>query len=85
MHAGKFPTPQGPYGYFLQERGLYQQFHEDYTARAASGKGWVKGAAHDSVLPADAFEDAYIGQRAADWLAAVPDDFPWHYFHHLQR
>jgi choline-sulfatase len=80
MHAGKFPTPQGPYGYFLQERGLYQAFHEDYTARAASGKGWVRGASHDSVLPADAFEDAYIGQRAADWLAEVPDDFPWHYF-----
>ncbi|MGC9346591.1 MAG: sulfatase family protein, partial [Anaerolineae bacterium] len=78
MHAGRSPTPRGPYGFYLQERGLYQAFHEDYAARAAGG--WVKDAARDSVLPTDAFEDAYIGRRAAEWIETIPDDFPWHYF-----
>jgi arylsulfatase A-like enzyme len=36
MHAGNSPTPIGPYTHDLQERGLLQQFHEDYRARAAS-------------------------------------------------
>ena len=78
MHAGGKPTPQGPYTFRLEERGLLQAFHEDYNARRANG--WVKDASHDSVLPTDAFEDAYIGRRAAEWIDSVPDDFPWNYF-----
>lgn len=78
MHAGKFPTPMGPYGFYLQSQGLYQAFHEDYQARSA--EGWVRDAHRDSVLPTEAFEDAYIGRRAAEWLDSVPTDFPWHYF-----
>ena len=78
MHAGSSSTPLGPYGYWLQERGLLQAFHEDYVARR--DRGFVIAASHDSVLPTEAFEDAYIGQRATDWLRAVPDDFPWYYF-----
>jgi len=77
MHAGSSPTPIGPYTHYLQDRGLLQAFHEDYRARSA--EGWSR-ACRDSVLPTDAFEDAYIGRRAAEWIDAVPDDFPWHYF-----
>jgi choline-sulfatase len=40
----------------------------------------VRDAHRDSVLPTEAFEDAYIGRRAAAWLESVPMDFPWHYF-----
>ena len=72
MHAGGHATPVGPYTFYLQERGLLQRFHEDYTARSA--KGWVKDASHDSVLPAEDFEDAYIGRRSAEWIKRVPDD-----------
>jgi len=78
MHAGSSPTPIGPYTHYLQERGLLQKFYEDYRDRAA--RGWIKDAAHDSALPADAFEDAYVGRRAAAWIEWVPDDFPWHFF-----
>ena len=78
MHAGSSPTPIGPYTYYLHERRLLQKFYEDYRARSA--KGWTVGASHDSVLPTEAFEDAYIGRRAAEWIENVPDDFPWHYF-----
>lgn len=77
MHAGSSPTPIGPYTNYLDERGLLEEFYEDYEARRA--KGWFR-ALHDSVLPADDFEDAYIGRRAAQWIGNVPDDFPWHYF-----
>ncbi|MBN1641374.1 MAG: sulfatase-like hydrolase/transferase [Anaerolineae bacterium] len=78
MHAGSSPTPIGPYTHYLAERGLLQRFYEDYRARQA--RGWVIGASHDSVLPADAFEDTYIGRRAAAWIRSVPDDYPWFYF-----
>ena len=76
MHAGVSPTPNGPYNFWLQERGLFEKFHADYTARRAN---WIANC-HDSVLPTDAFEDCYIGRRAAEWIARAPDDFPWHYF-----
>jgi choline-sulfatase len=52
-------------------------FYEDYQVRRA--QGWTR-CAHDSVLPADAFEDCYIGRRAAEWIRDIPDDFPWYYF-----
>jgi choline-sulfatase len=78
MHAGSSPTPIGPYTHYLAERRLLHRFHEDYQARKA--KGWIVGASYDSVLPAEAFEDAYIGRRAAEWIARAPDDFPWYYF-----
>jgi arylsulfatase len=78
MHAGSSPTPIGPYTHYLYERGLLKRFYEDYGAR--KGRGWILDASHDSVLPADAFEDAYIGRRAAQWIEQVPDDFPWYDF-----
>jgi len=78
MHAGAKPTPQGPYTYWLRERGLLAKFHADYQQRARDG--WNLHASHDSVLPADAWEDAYVGRRAAEWVQQAPDDFPWHFF-----
>ena len=78
MHAGSSPTPIGPYTNYLEQRGLLQVFYEDYRERAANG--WLERACHDSVLPADAFEDAYIGRRAAEWVENIADDFPWHLF-----
>jgi arylsulfatase A-like enzyme len=78
MHGGNSPTPLGPYGFWLQEQGLYEKFHKDYQARRA--EGWIKGVSHDSVLPTEAFEESYIGRHAVDWLESVNDDFPWHYF-----
>jgi choline-sulfatase len=77
MHAGRSTTPLGPYTHYLQERGLLRQFHEDYVGRAQKGFAL---SCHDSVLPADAVEDAYIGKKAAEWIDWVPEDFPWFYF-----
>ena len=78
MHAGMADEPRGPYGFWLEEQGLFEGFRADYAARAE--RGWIQDASHDSVLPAEAFEDAYIGRRAVDWIDAVPDDYPWHLF-----
>lgn len=78
MHAGRGNPPIGPYTFWLAEQGLNAAFCADYARRQADG--WLWRAAHDSVLPTRAFEDVYIGQRAAKWLREAPDDFPWHYF-----
>lgn len=78
MHAGMADEPRGPYGFWLEEQGLFDRFRADYAARGA--RGWIEGVSHDSVLPAEAFEDAYIGRRAAEWIDTVPDDYPWHLF-----
>jgi choline-sulfatase len=77
-HAGSSPTPIGPYTHYLEERGLLTAFYQDYRDR-----GKKKGFANwyrDSALPTEAFEDCYIGRRAAEWIDAVPDDFPWFSF-----
>ncbi len=78
MHAGMADQPRGPYGFWLQEQGLFERFRADYAARGA--RGWIEGASHDSILPEDAFEDAYIGRRAVEWMDTVSDDYPWHLF-----
>ncbi|MCY3770752.1 MAG: sulfatase-like hydrolase/transferase [Gemmatimonadetes bacterium] len=78
MHAGMADEPRGPYGFWLQDQGLFDRFREDYAARGA--RGWIEGASHDSVLPEEAFEDVYIGRRATEWIDSVPDDYPWHLF-----
>ncbi|HTL52772.1 MAG TPA: sulfatase-like hydrolase/transferase [Planctomycetota bacterium] len=76
MHAGSFPTPHGPYGFWLQERGLYDAFHADYRRR---GGDFVR-AMEDSVLPTDAFEDCFIADYAARWIRDVNEEYPWHLF-----
>ena len=80
--AGNTPTPTGPYTHYLQELGLFEAFYRDYQQRAA--RAWTRVAwsldARDSVLPSEAFEDAFIGRHAAEWIRQVPDDYPWFYF-----
>ena len=77
MHAGSSPTPIGPYTHYLDELGLLDDFYKDYQRRREEG---YNTSAHDSVLPTEAFEDCYIGRRAAEWIEHVADDFPWHMF-----
>jgi arylsulfatase len=77
MHAGYSQTPIGPYTHFLEEQGLLQTFYDDYRLREK--EGWSTSC-HNSPLPTEAFEDAYIGRRAAEWITNIADDFPWHLF-----
>ena len=77
MHAGASPTPIGPYTHYLADKGQLATFHQDYRRRRAVD--WITDC-RDSPLDSEDFEDAYIGCRAAEWIAKVPDDFPWHYF-----
>ncbi|MFP4105752.1 MAG: sulfatase [Phycisphaerae bacterium] len=78
MHAGRGRpgAPLGPYNAWLEEKGLLQEFHEDYMVRQGN---WA-GDCRDSVLPTEAWEDCYIGTRAAEWIDDIPTDFPWHLF-----
>jgi choline-sulfatase len=69
--------PHGPYTHWLDEQGLYETFRNDYLARQE--KGWIKDVSHDSVLPAEAHEDMFVGRKAVEWLEQIPGDgFPWH-------
>ena len=77
VHAGSSRTPIGPYTRFLDEKGLLGALYDDYARRMEEG---YDVAAHDSVLPTEAFEDNYIGERAAKWIEQAADDFPWHMF-----
>lgn len=80
MHAGRRRKsdggPLGPYGRFLQERGVFDRFADDYARRSQHGD--EEDAAWDSVLETEEFADVYIGQRAADWIRTRTYEFPWH-------
>ena len=93
MHAGRRQDdkPSGPYGWWLHEQGLFETFAADCDRRMIDvierhlRKPEDPPLAFtrfydDSVLPAHAFEDAYIGQRSCQWLREVPDDHPWHLY-----
>lgn len=90
MHArGHDGRPLGPYGFWLEAQGLFEQFSADYESRMADiiaalrGDGGPyagDGLYRDSVLPTEAFEDRWLGERAVEWLEQVPGDFPWHLF-----
>ena len=78
MHAGSSPTPIGPL-YALPSR--QRAIGDISPGLSTTGRHQL-----DYRLPrlaagqCEDFEDAYIGRRAAEWIATVPDDFPWHYF-----
>ncbi|MCX7015710.1 MAG: sulfatase-like hydrolase/transferase, partial [Candidatus Sumerlaeota bacterium] len=63
-----------PYQHHLAERGLAEAFQQDYARRSH------ELCADDSVLPLDAFHDAFIGERACEFLETIPAEAPWHYF-----
>ena len=76
MHAARAGKRLlGPYSAHLQSVGLLETFVEDYETRRK--KGWIIDADHNSPLPAEHAEDAFIGRKAVEWLDDVDDDFPW--------
>lgn len=77
MHAGRFSTPQGPYGQWLADQGLYEGFLQDYQRREKTG--WVKGALEDSVLPEEAFSDVYIARESIAKMEHLhASGYPWY-------
>ncbi len=77
MHAGNSATPIGPYTKWLDDRGLLQKFHENYSVTRPK-LPWFEAQTLDSALPTEAFEDLWIGRRAEQWLEDIDGDFPWH-------
>ena len=74
MAAGYQRKANGPYSHYLQELGLLDDFIDDYQKRIEVGWGHANW---DSVLPTEAFADAFIGRYATEWIADVPDVNPW--------
>ena len=77
MSAGHVSGATGPYTHYLKEKGLLDAFLEDYGKRIENG--WARSN-WDSVLPAEDFHDAFIGQKAVMWLREVPETHPWMMF-----
>ena len=63
----------GPYQRYLEAKGLLDRFTADYALRSRQHAYY----AEPSALPAEDFEDAYIGRRACEYLERVNDDAPW--------
>jgi choline-sulfatase len=74
MSAGHRTGATGPYTHYLQDKGLLDAFSDDYKKRIETGWGHANW---DSVLPAEAFEDAFIGRHAVEWIREVPEVNPW--------
>ena len=74
MGAGHRRGATGPYTHYLQDEGLLDAFSDDYEKRIEAGWGHANW---DSVLPTEAFEDAFIGRYAVDWIRNVPKVNPW--------
>lgn len=74
--AAKRQGATGPYTKYLQEQGLLDDYAEDFMQRHA--KGWIIGASHDSVLPKEHHQDAFIGRKAVERIMEIEDDYPWY-------
>ena len=74
-HSLGRPDPQGPYGAWLEERGLYEEYYEERHNKSRPEQWFTP-----SELPAETFLDVYQGQRAVEWLEELPPDSPWHMF-----
>jgi choline-sulfatase len=68
----------GPYSQYLQEQGLLQDYADDFAQRWE--KGWVIGASHNSALPAEHHQDAFVGRAAVERIQNMEDDYPWYMF-----
>lgn len=70
--------PNGPYGRYLQERGLLEAYCADFRKRAKAG--WNLGASHDSVLDTTDHQDVFVGRKAVERIESIEDDYPWFMF-----
>lgn len=78
MAVSRLDEPNGPYGAYLREVGLWEAYRADFRAR--HDKAWILGASHDSVLPAEHHQDAFVGRKACERIEAIEDDYPWMMF-----
>jgi choline-sulfatase len=72
----------GPYTKCLDDHGLLGTYAHDFRERQS--KGWIIGASHDSVLPAEHHQDAFVGRYAAERIRQIEDDYPWYLFVNFQ-
>jgi choline-sulfatase len=56
-----------------RDLGLWEDYREDYRERFANKPHVVR----PSALPLEEYADVYVGQRAAEYLAAYERDEPW--------
>ncbi len=75
-HSLHHPHPHGPYGFWLQEQGMWGKYREFVVENWKEPDRWIT----PSPLPTDTFLDSYQGMKALEWLDNVREDYPWHLF-----
>ena len=75
--ASDHGKPACPYQHYLVKKGLFDKFSHDYNV---ARKEYPRRYGADSILPLDAYEDAFIGDHACEFLETVSEESPWHYF-----
>ncbi len=66
-----------PYQRYLMGRGLFEKFSDDYMR---ARREYPRRYGADSILPLEAYEDAFVGNCACEFLENVSGGSPWHYF-----
>jgi arylsulfatase len=77
-YADGLPRPKDPYTYWLEQQGLLDLYFKDMLL--CRGMNWLDRHIHDSLLPTEAYEDMFIGNRAVEWLDRIETRQPWHLF-----
>ncbi len=76
VHSLASPEPQGPYGMWLKQKGMWEDYREEAKDHWYGPDRWIT----PSELPVETFLDSFQGQRAVDWINNVGARFPWHLF-----
>lgn len=72
------PLPGDPYTRWLDAQGLLDTYFADLLL--CKGSDWLDRHCHDSLLPEEAYEDAFIAANACNWIGSMSGDLPWHLF-----
>ncbi|MBS3761779.1 MAG: sulfatase-like hydrolase/transferase [Planctomycetes bacterium] len=76
VHSLHQDTPNGPYGLWLKEKGMWEDYRQEAVDHWREPDRWIT----PSELPTETFLDSYQGQRAVDWVNNIGERFPWHLF-----
>lgn len=76
VHSLCNETPRGPYGKWLQKKGMWEEYREEAIRNWKEPDRWIT----PSELPMETFLDSYQGQKAVEWIEDIGARYPWHLF-----
>ena len=77
IHASNFEKPVGPYGFYLEEKGLYEQFYRVNTEQKRKLGNHIEKDSYISAVPAEDHADMFVANKSCEWIQDRTDIFPW--------